>query len=369
MEVRVLFFSRGRGRGHAIPDIAITTALRALAPGMQVEFVSYATGADTFRAEGLPVHDMGFSEDPPYLQALFKASDLIRDRRPHVVLSHEEFPAVAAAELNGVPAIFISAWLPIRPGLQMDSLVSVSSVILMESPGIFPRPAGMSAKILCVGPLGRKLTVSRDDRPSLRREMDIAPDAFVVLLAPGSFPESRSPIAGVVREAMRLLPMDNKRLFWIAGADFDEIHSLTAREEHIVCLKYASPIEKYIAVADVVVTKGTRGVTLDSAAIGVPTISLSPEINAIDDLLTPRMRNNTALIARAVDGETLAHYLTLAADRGRLSPGAPDAPTGSPEGVALCLKREIQELSRLWLELGDDAGAREASLEELKPHA
>jgi hypothetical protein len=44
---KVLFFTRGRGSGHAIPDIEITNELLGLRMDVEVRFVSYASGART----------------------------------------------------------------------------------------------------------------------------------------------------------------------------------------------------------------------------------------------------------------------------------------------------------------------------------
>ena len=48
----ILWFSRGRGRGHAIPDIEIIGALRQQRPDCEVRIVSYGTGARTFESFG-----------------------------------------------------------------------------------------------------------------------------------------------------------------------------------------------------------------------------------------------------------------------------------------------------------------------------
>ena len=46
-EISTLFFSRGRGRGHAIPDLEIVRELAQITDAITVQFVSYATGAAT----------------------------------------------------------------------------------------------------------------------------------------------------------------------------------------------------------------------------------------------------------------------------------------------------------------------------------
>lgn len=59
---KVLFFCRGRGSGHAIPDIEITNELLRLRGDVEVRFVSYATGAKTLAEFGFPVIDLGLPE-------------------------------------------------------------------------------------------------------------------------------------------------------------------------------------------------------------------------------------------------------------------------------------------------------------------
>lgn len=45
--MKVLSFSRGRGRGYAIPDVAIREELLDVEPSITLRFVSYGTGAET----------------------------------------------------------------------------------------------------------------------------------------------------------------------------------------------------------------------------------------------------------------------------------------------------------------------------------
>src|SRR5687768_3344241 len=110
VKTRALFFSRGRGHGHAIPDMAIVDELESLAPEIAVSFASYATGAATFKAANRSVFNMGLAENNGFLETLFKACDLILDQKPNIIISHEEFAALPAARLAGIPSIFISAW-------------------------------------------------------------------------------------------------------------------------------------------------------------------------------------------------------------------------------------------------------------------
>src|SRR4051794_15876315 len=96
--VRVLFFSRGRGHGHAIPDMEIASSLLKQAPGLQIRFVSYATGARTFRERGEEVIDVKLSETPSFTDTILAFHTVLQNESPDAIISHEEFGALVAAE-------------------------------------------------------------------------------------------------------------------------------------------------------------------------------------------------------------------------------------------------------------------------------
>ena len=59
---KILWFCRGRGRGHAIPDLEIVREVERVEPAAQVHFVSYGTGARTLEEFGRSVVDLGLSD-------------------------------------------------------------------------------------------------------------------------------------------------------------------------------------------------------------------------------------------------------------------------------------------------------------------
>jgi UDP-N-acetylglucosamine:LPS N-acetylglucosamine transferase len=355
MKTRVLFFSRGRGRGHAIPDIAIAQELSALCPQIEISFVSYSTGAATFRSANYAVHDLNLPEKNEYLATLFKAVELIGHSQPTIVVAHEEFAAVAAAHLSNTPSIFISAWLPKAGNIAAESLAYASSIIIIDDPGVFALPAGVAVQPIYVGPILRKMRYTVSDRPHIRAQMGLEEGAFVVLVVSGgAVSEQQSPIADIVLAAYLKLRKPVKRMFWLASgnSDFELLRARMAGIEGCEVLKFFDPVEQLMAVADVVITRGTRGATLDAASVGVPSLSLSPGLNPIDDVLVPRIRTNIALSAKAVDGDILCHYIEKAvhdplpvSERRSCEKGA--------EGAAKVLSSEIRRLSARGGVIGD----------------
>jgi hypothetical protein len=342
---RLLFFSRGRGRGHAIPDIALAESMLAERSELEIRFVSYGTGAATLRERGWKVADLNLPENNPYLATLIGAMEQIGIFSPSIVIAHEEFAAVVASRLSRCRSIFISAWLPSDGSYAAESLQYADSTIIFEESGIFPVPAGLKRAPIFVGPLLRKLTYTAADRRRARVELRIPVAATVVLVLPGSFvKEDDSPISDAVVGALRKL---GRRAFlvWVADSDYALVRRKTASLERKLVIRATSVIEQLLAASDVVITKGTRGASLDAAVVGVPTISLSPRVNPVDELLVPRMMNNTSLTAAAVDDEVLFREIERALRRSMRLRAASLRPIGAnPREMSHVLLTEINRL-------------------------
>jgi UDP-N-acetylglucosamine:LPS N-acetylglucosamine transferase len=319
----VLFFSRGRGRGHAIPDLEVLRELKEIDGRLEIQFASYATGAATFKSEGHDVIDLGLPEANSFVETTILAHQIIQQVQPAVVISHEEFAALVAARLANLPSIFVCAWLPPVGSVAAESLVGVQDIIIIEEPGLFPVPPGVTARPHYVGPIVRKMKYGLADRPRLRKELGIEPDVLAILVVPsGAMTEEIAPISETVLAAFRALNRPQKRLYWLAGRDFDRLRKRTAGLPGVEVMEYYTPVERLIVCCDVVITKGTQQITLETASLGVPSISLSPGLNPIDEVLIPRERNNIALKANAVDGDTLVKYIDAVTSR---PPPPPDA--------------------------------------------
>jgi hypothetical protein len=245
---------------------------------------------------------------------LIKARQVIADVKPDIVLSHEEFAAVVAAHMDGLPSIFMSAWLPPGNSLASDSLAYADSIVILGEPGIFPLPVPLKRPPLFVGSLVREMKFSVADRSHLRSEFDVPQDAFVILVNPGGWTEQQVPLAAIVLSAYTRLESSHKELFWLTSEDYGQLSQAASKHQNVRVLKFHNPIEQLIALSDVVVTKGTRGATLDAAAVGVPSISISAGLNQVDELLVTRIPGNTSLYRHAVDGNVLLQYLQRSQD-------------------------------------------------------
>ena len=152
---KVLFFSRGRGRGHAIPDLAIAAELARLAPELTVRFASYATGLETLVEAGHAAVDLQLPDDAPYLELLVRAARVIAAEQPDLVVSHEEFAALPAARTFGLPSVFVVDFFPSRD-VWLESLRYADDILFIERRGIFAEPAELRGRVRYLGPVVRQ---------------------------------------------------------------------------------------------------------------------------------------------------------------------------------------------------------------------
>src|SRR3954462_3562579 len=96
---KILFFSRGRGRGHARPDVEIVRELQAMRPDVETRFVSYRPRAETILELGFAVMDLDMAEGGATAEISVAAGRLIRWLDPDLIVSHEEFAAAPAAKI------------------------------------------------------------------------------------------------------------------------------------------------------------------------------------------------------------------------------------------------------------------------------
>jgi UDP-N-acetylglucosamine:LPS N-acetylglucosamine transferase len=307
---KILFFSRGRGRGHAIPTLCIASELEALCPDLDLHFASYATGAATLAESRRQVTDLRLPEDPAYLDVQISAGCLIRELRPSLILSHEEFAVVPLARSMGVPVAFIVDFFSSLDHIYAQSVAYADEVIFIEERGLFPEPKGLQGRIRYVGPVVRGLSCTAADRDAARRELNVPSAAKLVAVIPGAWAsEQRVPIASLLLEAFQAVPGE-KRLIWVSGRDLQSLSERAAGHPEVSVVPSFAPIERLMVASDLVVTKANRGTTIDAASLGVRSLSLSHGLNPIDETIIPRIPSNTALNAKGIDAVFLGGVLT-----------------------------------------------------------
>jgi UDP-N-acetylglucosamine:LPS N-acetylglucosamine transferase len=297
---KVLFFCRGRGRGHAIPDMEIIRALHSVRPDVEVRLVSYGAGAATLAEFGFPLVDAGLPDTSPIAEMSVIAGKLIGWLDPDLVVAHEEFAAMPAAKIFDKPALFITDWFSDAELYSMGALKFADEILFTGRPGIFSEPSWVREKIRYIGPVVRRFPYGRADRPRARADLGISENAFVVAVLPGSWRETETPLLDLVIAAYDALDRGSKRLVWLAGEDKALAESRLTGREALVFDRYWR-IDRLMIAADVAITKMNRMTVFELHHLGVPTLALSWDLNPIDD---QAVRGLDGVVCRAAAGLT-----------------------------------------------------------------
>ncbi|HUS84066.1 MAG TPA: hypothetical protein VMX56_02895 [Anaerolineales bacterium] len=310
----VLYFSRGRGRGHAIPDISIVEELNRLRDDLDILFVSYATGADTLIEFGQAVIDLGLPENNLVWDTTVLAGRLISALRPALVVAHEEFAALVATSTLGIPAILITHWFLEPETFVMQALRHADDIIFIDRAGRFEEPPTAAGKVHYVGPVVRDFDYDRSDRDRCRIELGMSVDETLITVLPGSWTEAMAPIFDLVLEAIRLLRIPKVKLIWVAGEDYQALSSQTESLEWVSVIEKEWQIDRLMVASDIVITKANRNTVVELEHLGIPSISLTYRLNPMDDQSIAGIRTNTPLEAAALRPEQLAERLRMVMD-------------------------------------------------------
>ncbi len=316
---QLLFFSRGKGRGHAIPDAAIANEVVRLEPKLEITFVSYDVGAATLKELGQNVIDLELPEDNPLWETMLRVTPLLQEQRPALVVSHEEFCVPPLSQAFGLPAVFLTDWFTNPDSIQMQALKYADRVIFLDDPGLYDEPPYLAGEISYVGCVLRPLDADGTDKARSRCLLGLAENSTVVLVSPGGaemHSEARAPLFDLVLGAYDSLEVADKRLLWVVGEpDYSLLAESSQHRRDVMILKPHYNFTPTIMAADLVITKGNRLPLLECEALGIPSISISYGHNAIDNGRVSHIRTNIALRARGLDTFSLRDYMVKALSR------------------------------------------------------
>jgi hypothetical protein len=322
---RVAFFCRGRGKGHVVPDIAIADEMLRLHANAEINWISYSTGAELLRNEGFSVVDLELPDDNPFIPTQLKSLEIVRRLQPDLVIAHEEFAAIAAAKICGVNTIDLVDFFLHPSHLWMQCLACCNEVIFLDDEGYFPAPPSLQDKIYYAGRFVRRLGCSPGETLQARSFLKLDPGTTLIVAYSGNWTEQQAPIADLLIPAFRSLPHSNKLLVWIAGKDFAPLSSSLARRDDVVIKSHDSNFDMWLAAADLVITKGTRKTALEVSYLNKPSVSLSYNLNRIDDIRVSMIRSNVQLGARDLTPQMLAVHILRQLSYKPSEPYGPDS--------------------------------------------
>jgi hypothetical protein len=309
--------------------MAIAECLSTNTDGISIRFVSYGTGAATFRSCGVSVVDMKLPDNNPLLETIVCCTQIVASLKPQLVVAHEEVGALLGAKVFNTPSIFITDFFQEPTMLATKLLEYADEVIFIGNPGTFTEPPSLRQKIRYVGAAVRPFKYHRSDRTRARAELGLPAEGTVISCMPGSWRESYDPIADILINAFDGLNYEPKRLVWLAGDDHDLLASRFAARSDVIIKQHDWQIDRLMVASDLVITKSNRVTLRELNALGIPSISLSHATNWPDDVVAAQISTNLLLDVKGLDGAALSAHIVE-----KLRDSLPSCESPWPPGVS-----------------------------------
>lgn len=285
---KVLFFSRGRGRGHAALDVEIVRELQYTMPELDLRFVSYAEGAREIAAAGFPIIDLGLPAQNSYVETSVLAGRLIGWLQPDAVIAHEEFAVMPAAKIFDKPTLFLTDWFTSPEKLTMAALRLADRILFLEEPEVFEEPEPLRGRVSYFGPYQRAFRFSREDKAKARQECGLPADAKILGVFPGSWQETSTPLAELLEVCLPQLESTNVHVVWMAGDDARSLSERFAEQPRFIIRDYETQIDAWMVSCDAAITKCNRKSAMELLRLGIPSLAISWGFNPIDDFWVKR---------------------------------------------------------------------------------
>jgi len=309
----IFFFSRGLGRGHAIPDAAIANDLIAGDPNLKITFFSYGLGCRTLTDLGFDVMDLELPDINPVWETFIKITQIMQTFRPDLVISHEEATVVPIARAFNLPCVFMTDWFLPPELVTMQAIKFADEVLFLDEPGYMDELPFLQGKIFYTGAVFRTLDTNSLDRDKSRRKHNFQKEEQIVLVAPSGATIHKDTTVSFID--LTIAAFDNldfpaKRLVWVASdQNRNALMEKIQNRDNISIMDPHYDLPETIIASDLVITNGNRITIMECEALGVPSISISYGRNPIDDFRIARVRTNLPLRAKAVTPQLLGKIM------------------------------------------------------------
>ena len=283
--MKVIFFSRGLGIGHAARDLALASALKR--KSVESTFFSYESGLKYFHNMQVPVKNTKFSNTShavmdtetlihSFFEDLFEYSSLLT-KEEGLVIGDEELFLPFTCKILKRPSVFITDWFPnMIQKFKSDALIPMAYkafeqadyIIVPDFEDQILIPEQLEEKTFFFGPFFRgDIQKLRESRVYLRKKYGF--DTFVIVVTVGGS-QLNFPVLEKCIEAYKILSkVEDIRMILITGPDIspEELPSTEAEIKQFV------PDFMELAVsADLVITGAGHSTLMELSALGVPPI-------------------------------------------------------------------------------------------------
>ena len=277
----ITFFSSPIGLGHATRDIAIAQHLE----NISTLFVSGASAADLFKKYGYNVKNVytpsQFNVQDGSLQSPLKwlwkyynyykdckliSSKIIKDEKPELVISDEDFASLTIAQEQKIPTVLITDILETRFTRGISSLIekrmnrSMRKIMKKCDVIILPENGQDKENIKYVGPIVRTTRYTRED---LKEKFSFTKKTIVVSI--GGTNAGKFLIQKTLEAFSKL--KDDVELVIVTGPSLKNDFTKNIRN-----LGFVENLHEIIYAADVVISLAGKSTIDESKAYGTPGI-------------------------------------------------------------------------------------------------
>lgn len=290
---QILYFSRGKGFGHAMLDILVLEQIKKLNSDLPIQIVSYADGYNALKANGFQALDLGLSADGDMgSDAIIKIGSIIKECEPNLIVSDEVFMALPLAKLFNIPTFLITHWFfeaidrknPIIPFVKNSN-----HIIFTDISDFHTVPPDLKVPVSFVGPIIRKWEYSQRDRSNVRKQLGIDTDDRVILVTTGGRHSQRIALFETAIEAFEKLELPKSSLLLLAGQLYQHYSERFENNRKVIVKDYDWKIDKLIIASDLVICAGTFTTLWELAFLGIPSISIPDAHNPVDNMHAKNM--------------------------------------------------------------------------------
>lgn len=285
----LLYVSRGRGFGHAIPDLVAARSIRASLPNLHVTFASYASGLKLLAQSEfpvLPLHvDLAAEFDPcAMIPALV---DLFDTAHPDIVVAHEMFFVPLIARSRSIPSILLTHWFftEVRghPAIMRDvAMTAADRIVLLDLEQFHKTPEFLVDKVQFIAPILRFYDHKRVGHHPLPRE----PLKYALIAMGGRSWRFKNEI-DMVLAALAKLQEEQRFPYGIlllapGSANYFRQRGASLRLTNLTVLDHVANPAALYRDALFVVGRGSYITMAELAVLGVPSLHIVSDDNPVD---------------------------------------------------------------------------------------
>jgi len=277
----ITFFSSPTGLGHVTRDSAIIEYLQ----NFQTKFVTGAAATTFLKQCGFDVEDAysppkfvvenGLLQHPvKWLWQYYKyykeckniSSDIIKNEKPRVIVSDEDFASLTIAQEQNIPSVLITDVLETRFTRGLASLIekkmnrSMQEIIKKCDTVIMPEEGSNEDNISRVGPIIRSTNCSREE---LRKKFSF--DKKTIVVSVGGTDAGKFLIEKTFEVYKKI--KDDVELIIVAGPSLDKDYLKNTRN-----LGFVNNLHEIIFAADLIVSLAGKSTIDESKGYGTPGI-------------------------------------------------------------------------------------------------